>query len=75
MYLFGIKKWYNNWILALLALGVFPLLLAYMFYRVIKELNKQSAENQCAEYFYEELREEMRLEELRKIRQAIEKNK
>lgn len=75
MYLFGINKWYANWVLALLALGLFPPLVLYMLYRVIKDLNKQSSEKQREEYLLEEAREEMRLEELRKIRKAIEQNK
>ena len=75
MYLFGIKKWYANWVLALLALGVFPPFVVYMFYRIVKELNKESSNRQYDEYLLEEAREEERLEELRKIRKAIEQNK
>lgn len=66
MYLFGIKKWYANWILALLALGVFPPLLVYMFYRLVKEINNQSSERQYEKYLSEEAREDKRLEELQK---------
>lgn len=61
MYLFGIKKWYANWVLALLALGLFPPLLAYMFYRIIKDLNQQSIEKQREEYLFDEAREDRRL--------------
>ena len=75
MYLFGVKKWYANWILALLALGVFPPLLVYMFYRLVKELNNQSSERQYEKYLSEDAREDERLEELQKIRKATEQNK
>ena len=68
MYLFGIKEWYSNWVLALLALGLFPPLVLYMLYRVIKDLNKQSSEKQREEYLLEEARKEMRSEELSKLR-------
>lgn len=75
MYLFGIKKWYANWVLALLAFGLFPPFVVYMFYRLVKELNQQSSNRQHEEYLLEEAREVERLEELRKIRKAIEQNK
>lgn len=75
MYLFGIEKWYANWVLALLAFGVFPPFVVYMFYRLVKELNQQSSNRQYEEYLLEDAREERRLEELRKIRKAIEQSK
>lgn len=75
MYLFGIKKWYFNWVLMILTLAVFPPLTIYMLYRMIKdsinESNKQAYYDQLAE----DVREETRLEELRKTREAIKQNK
>ena len=75
MYLFGIKKWYFNWVLMILTFAVFPLLTIYMLYRMIKdfsnEFNKQAYYDQLAE----DVREETRLEELRKTREAIKQNK
>ena len=75
MYLFGIKKWYFNWVLMILTLAVFPPLTIYMLYRMIKdffnEFNKQAYYDQLAE----DVREETRLEELRKTREAIKQNK
>lgn len=53
MYLFGIKKWYFNWVLMILTFAVFPLLTIYMLYRMIKdfvnESNKQAYYDQLAE--------------------------
>lgn len=75
MYLFGIKKWYFNWVLMILTLAIFPPLTIYMLYRMIKDFfnasNKQAYYDQLAE----DVREETRLEELRKIREAIKQNK
>ena len=38
MYFLGVKKWYYNWVLALIAAGVFFPLAIYMFYRVLKDI-------------------------------------
>lgn len=67
MYLFGIKKWYANWVLALLAFGVFPPFVIYIFYRIVKELNKENSNRQYYECLSQEAREEERLEELKKF--------
>ena len=42
MYLFGIKKWYFNWVLMILTLAVFPPLTIYMLYRMIKDFFNES---------------------------------
>lgn len=61
MYLFGIKKWYFNWVLMILTLAVFPPLTIYMLYRMIKDIfnesNKQAYYDQLAEDVREETRE------------------
>ena len=61
MYLFGIKKWYFNWVLIILTLAVFQPLTIYMLYRMIKDIfnesNKQAYYDQLAEDVREETRE------------------
>ena len=75
MYLFGIKKWYFNWVLMILTLAVFPPLTIYMLYRMIKDFFNESNKQAYYDYLAEEVREETRLEELRKTREAIKQNK
>lgn len=75
MYLFGIKKWYFNWVLMILAFAVFPPIVIYMFYRVIKDFFNESNKQAHYDQLEKEVREEERLEGLRKIREAIEQNK
>lgn len=56
MYLLGIKKWYNNWILMIIALGALPPLGIYMFYRFLKDIfTADNVADQCkaAEELYE----------------------
>ena len=56
MYLFGIKKWYANWILMILALGALPPLGIYMFYRFLKYIftaDNVADKNKAAEELYE----------------------
>ena len=74
MYLFGIKKWYFNWVLMILTFAVFPLLTIYMLYRMIKDLFNDSNKQAYYDQLAEDVREETRLEELRKTRKAIEQN-
>lgn len=74
MYLFGIKKWYFNWVLMLLTFAVFPLLTIYMLYRMIKDFFNESNKQAYYDQLAEDVREETRLEELRKTRKAIEQN-
>lgn len=74
MYLFGIKKWYFNWILMILTFAVFPLLTIYMLYRMIKDFFNESNKQAYYDQLAEDVREETRLEELRKTRKAIEQN-
>lgn len=74
MYLFGIKKWYFNWVLMLLTFAVFPLLTIYMLYRIIKDFFNESNKQAYYDQLAEDVREETRLEELRKTRKAIEQN-
>lgn len=72
MYLFGIKKWYFNWVLMILTFAVFPLLTIYMLYRMIKDFFNESNKQAYYDQLAEDVREETRLEELRKTRKAIE---
>nr|DAI56266.1 MAG TPA: hypothetical protein [Caudoviricetes sp.] len=74
MYLFGIKKWYFNWVLMILTFAVFPLLTIYMLYRMIKDFYNESNKQAYYDQLAEDVREETRLEELRKTRKAIEQN-
>ena len=75
MYLFGIKKWYFNWVLMILTFAVFPPLTMYMLYRMIKDFFNESNKQAYYDQLAEEVREETRLEELRKTREAIKQNK
>lgn len=75
MYLFGIKKWYFNWLLMILTLAVFPPLTIYMLYRMIKDFFNKSNKQAYYDQLAEDVREETRLEELRKTREAIKQNK
>lgn len=75
MYLFGIKKWYFNWVLMILTLAVFPPLTIYMLYRMIKDFFNESNKQAYYDQLSEDVREETRLEELRKTREAIKQNK
>ena len=75
MYLFGIKKWYFNWVLMILTLAVFPPLTIYMLYRMIKDFSNESNKQAYYDQLAEDVREETRLEELRKTREAIKQNK
>lgn len=75
MYLFGIKKWYFNWVLMILTLAVFPPLAIYMLYRMIKDFFNKSNKQAYYDQLAEDVREETRLEELRKTREAIKQNK
>ena len=74
MYLFGIKKWYFNWVLMILTFAVFPLLTIYMLYRMIKDFFNESNKQAYYDQLAEDVRKETRLEELRKTRKAIEQN-
>lgn len=74
MYLFGIKKWYFNWVLMILTFAVFPLLTIYMLYRMIKDFYNESNKQAYYDQLAEDVREETRLEELRKTRKVIEQN-
>lgn len=74
MYLFGIKKWYFNWVMMILTFAVFPLLTIYMLYRMIKDFFNESNKQAYYDQLAEDVREETRLEELRKTRKAIEQN-
>ena len=75
MYLFGIKKWYFNWVLMILTFAVFPPLTMYMLYRMIKDFFNESNKQAYYDQLAEDVREETRLEELRKTREAIKQNK
>ena len=75
MYFLGVKKWYYNWVLALIAAGIFFPLAIYMFYRVLKDIFTANNDQVNYDYLAEEVREETRLEELRKTREAIKQNK
>ena len=75
MYLFGIKKWYFNWVLMILTFAVFPPLTIYMLYRMIKDFSNESNKQAYYDQLAEDVREETRLEELRKTREAIKQNK
>lgn len=75
MYLFGIKKWYFNWVLMILTLAVFPPLTIYMLYRMIKDFFNESNKQAYYDQLVEDVREETRLEELRKTCEAIKQNK
>lgn len=75
MYLFGIKKWYFNWVLMILTLAVFPPLTIYMLYRMIKDFFNKSNKQAYYDQLAEDVREETRLEELRKTREAIKQTK
>lgn len=75
MYFLGVKKWYYNWVLALIAAGVFFPLAIYMFYRVLKDIFNAEGDQVNYDYLVEEFREEARLKELRKTREAIKQNK
>lgn len=74
MYLFGIKKWYFNWVLMILTFAVFPPLTIYMLYRMIKDFFNESNKQAYYDQLAEDVREETHLEELRKTRKAIEQN-
>ena len=74
MYLFGIKKWYFNWVLMILTFAVFPPLTIYMLYRMIKDFFNESNKQAYYDQLAEDVREETRLEELRKTREAIKQN-
>ena len=50
MYFLGVKKWYYNWVLALIAAGIFFPLAIYMFYRVLKDIF--TAKNDQVNYDY-----------------------
>lgn len=75
MYFLGVKKWYYNWVLALIAAGVFFPLAIYMFYRVLKDIFNAEGGQVNYDYLVEEVREEARLKEFRKTREAIKQNK
>lgn len=75
MYLFGIKKWYFNWVLMILTLAIFPPLTIYMLYRMIKDFFNESNKQAYYDQLAKDVREETRLEELRKTREAIKQNK
>ena len=75
MYFLGVKKWYYNWVLTLIAAGIFFPLAIYMFYRVLKDIFTAKNDQVNYDYLAEEVREETRLEELRKTREAIKQNK
>ena len=75
MYFLGVKKWYYNWVLTLIAAGIFFPLAIYMFYRVLKDIFTAKNDQVNYDYLAEEVREETRLEELRKTREAINQNK
>ena len=75
MYLFGIKKWYFNWVLMILTLAVFPPLTIYMLYRMINDFINESDKQAYNDKLSEDVREETRLEELKKTREAIKQNK
>ena len=75
MYFLGVKKWYYNWVLPLIAAGVFFPLAIYMFYRVLKDIFNAEGDQVNYDYLVEEVREEARLKELRKTREAIKQNK
>lgn len=75
MYFLSVKKWYYNWVLALIAAGVFFPLAIYMFYRVLKDIFNAEGDQVNYDYLVEEVREEARLKELRKTREAIKQNK
>lgn len=75
MYLFGIEKWYFNWLLMILTLAVFPPLTIYMLYRMIKDFFNESNKQAYYDQLAEDVREGTRLEELRKTREAIKQNK
>lgn len=75
MCLFGIKRWYFNWVLMILTLVVFPPLTIYMLYRMIKDFFNESNKQAYYDQLAEDVREETRLEELRKTREAIKQNK
>lgn len=74
MYLFGDNsKWYYNWVLFIFAFTLFIPLAAYMLYRTFKDIADAAKKAEYERTLEEEVREEARLEELRKIREAIEK--
>lgn len=75
MYLFGIKKWYFNWVLMILTLAIFPPLTIYMLYRMIKDFFNESNKQAYYDQLAKDVREETRLEELRKTREAVKQNK
>ena len=75
MYLFGTKKWHFNRALMILTLAVFPPLTIYMLYSMITDFSNESNKQAYYDQLAEDVREETRLEELRKTREAIKQNK
>ena len=59
----------------ILTFAVFPLLTIYMLYRMIKDFFNESNKQAYYAHLAEDAREETRLEELRKTREAIKQNK
>ena len=59
----------------ILTFAVFPPLTMYMLYRMIKDFFNESNKRAYYEQLAEDVREETRLEELRKTREAIKQNK
>ena len=59
----------------ILTFAVFPLLTIYMLYRMIKDFSNESNKQAYYDQLAEDVREETRLEELRKTREAIKQNK
>lgn len=58
MYFLGVKKWYYNWVLALIAAGIFFPLAIYMFYRVLKDIFTAKNDQVNYDYLAEEVSEE-----------------
>lgn len=63
MYFLGVKKWYYNWVLALIAAGVFFPLAIYMFYRVLKDIFNAKNGQVNYDYLAKEVPEETHLKE------------
>lgn len=59
----------------ILTLAVFPPLTIYMLYRMIKDFFNKSNKQAYYDQLAEDVREETRLDELRKTREAIKQNK
>lgn len=38
MYICGIRKWYYNWLILVITLGVCPLIFCYAIYKIWKDL-------------------------------------